>query len=73
MARSRDGITDWQRHPQNPILSPTVGNWDADACYKPFAVWNEVQDKWLLWYNGRRGGLEQIGWVRHDGEDLGFP
>lgn len=29
--------------------------------------------KWLLWYNGRHGGLEQIGVVLHDGEDLGFP
>lgn len=72
MARSRDGITDWQRHPQNPILSPTAGNWDADACYKPFAVWNEVQDKWLLWYNGRNGSPEYVGLATHDGYDLGF-
>jgi hypothetical protein len=28
--------------------------------------------KWLLWYNGRHGGLEQIGVVLHAGEDLGF-
>jgi hypothetical protein len=26
----------------------------------------------LLWYNGRRGGVEQIGAAIHDGEDLGF-
>jgi len=72
MARSRDGITGWQRHPQNPILSPTAGNWDADACYKPFAVWNEAQDKWLLWYNGRNGSPEYVGLATHDGYDLGF-
>jgi hypothetical protein len=29
--------------------------------------------KWLLWYNGRHGGLEQIGVVFHEGLDLGFP
>ena len=28
--------------------------------------------KWLLWYNGRHGSLEQIGLVQHPGLDLGF-
>ena len=27
---------------------------------------------WLLWYNGRKGGVEQIGLALHEGEDLGF-
>ena len=71
LARSRDGIGGWERHPANPIISPGPGKWDHDACYKPFAVFDNGQ--WLLWYNGRRGSVEQIGLVTHAGEDLGFP
>ncbi len=70
MARSRDGITHWQRHPANPIVRRGKDEWDADACYKPFAILDGK--RWLLWYNGRRGGLEQIGLATHAGEDLGF-
>jgi len=73
LARSRDGITNWQRHPDNPIIFPTEGAWDADACYKPFAMFDGESDRWLLWYNGRKGGVEQIGLVTHPGYDLGFP
>jgi hypothetical protein len=70
LARSRDGITRWQRLPQNPIVRPGTDKWDHDACYKPYAIFDG--QKWLLWYNGRHGGLEQIGVVIHDGQDLGF-
>ena len=71
VARSRDGLTNWQRHPGNPIVRPGENRWDHDACYKPYAIFDGA--KWLLWYNGRHGGLEQIGVVLHEGEDLGFP
>jgi predicted GH43/DUF377 family glycosyl hydrolase len=70
IARSRDGITDWQRHRANPIIRPGKGQWDQDAVYKPYAIFDGKQ--WLLWYNGRRGGVEQIGLAVHQGEDLGF-
>ena len=70
VARSKDGVTQWQRHPANPILRPGQGQWDHDACYKPYAIFDGEQ--WLLWYNGRHGGLEQIGVALHKGEDLGF-
>lgn len=70
LARSRDGITDWQRHPANPIIRPGKDQWDQDAVYKPFTIFDGRQ--WLLWYNGRRGGTEQIGLASHAGEDLGF-
>jgi predicted GH43/DUF377 family glycosyl hydrolase len=70
LARSRDGVMGWQRHPANPIVRPGAGEWDQDACYKPFALYDGA--KWLLWYNGRRGGVEQIGVALHQGEDLGF-
>jgi predicted GH43/DUF377 family glycosyl hydrolase len=70
IARSRDGITGWERHPANPIISPGANQWDGEACYKPFALFDG--HRWLLWYNGRRGSVEQIGLAIHDGEDLGF-
>lgn len=70
IARSRDGITNWERHPQNPVIRPGRGSFDEDACYKPFALFDGR--RWLLWYNGRRGSLEQIGLAVHEGEDLGF-
>jgi predicted GH43/DUF377 family glycosyl hydrolase len=70
LARSRDGITNWQRHPDNPIIRPGQNQWDHDACYKPYAIFDG--QGWLLWYNGRRGDVEQIGLVRHAGGDLGF-
>ena len=71
LARSPDGLTQWQRHPANPIISPGNGKWDADACYKPFALFDGLQ--WRLWFNGRHGPVEQIGLATHEGEDLGFP
>ncbi len=70
LARSKDGLTHWERHPANPIIRPGAGQWDHDACYKPYAVFDGK--KWLLWYNGRHGALEQIGVARHDEPDLGF-
>jgi hypothetical protein len=70
LARSRDGITGWERHRANPIISPGTDKWDHDACYKPFAIFDGSQ--WLLWYNGRHASVEQIGLATHPGEDLGF-
>jgi predicted GH43/DUF377 family glycosyl hydrolase len=70
VARSRDGITGWQRHPGNPIVRPDPGAWDHDACYKPYAML--IGNRWLLWYNGRHQSLEQIGVAMHEGSDLGF-
>jgi hypothetical protein len=70
LARSKDGLTNWQRNAANPIVRSGGDDWDHDACYKPYAIFDG--QKWLLWYNGRRGGLEQIGLVLHAGADLGF-
>ncbi len=71
VARSKDGITGWERHPANPIIRPGKDRWDHDAVYKPCAILDG--DRWLLWYNGRRDGVEQIGLAIHEGADLGFP
>jgi len=68
IARSRDGLTHWERHPENPIVRPGQDAFDQDACYKPYALFDG--EKWLLWYNGRHGWLEQIALATHQGESL---
>lgn len=70
IARSKDGISNWERHPQNPIIAPTPDGFDGEACYKPFVAFDGT--KWLMWYNGRVGANEQIGVVSRQGYDLGF-
>jgi predicted GH43/DUF377 family glycosyl hydrolase len=71
IARSKNGIDNWKRHSANPVISPGDNEaWDADATYKPFALLDS--GRWMLWYNGRRGHVEQIGLAIHEGEDLGF-
>ncbi|MHC4517024.1 MAG: hypothetical protein ACYTAS_00405, partial [Planctomycetota bacterium] len=72
LARSHNGLTDWQRHAANPIIFPVEGAWDGHACYKPFAIFDEKNDRWMLWYNGRKGRVEQIGLAFHPALDLGF-
>ena len=69
IAESKNGIDNWQRHPQNPIVRPGAG-WDASAVYKPYVIFDGK--RWLLWYNGRNGDSEQIGVAIHEGKDLGF-
>jgi len=70
LARSTDGINNWERHPENPIIRPgkTDDDWDYDAVYKPFTLFNN--GRWMLWYNGRRDAIEQIGLAIHQGKDL---
>jgi beta-1,2-mannobiose phosphorylase / 1,2-beta-oligomannan phosphorylase len=69
-ARSRDGITAWERHRANPLISGgRAGGWDCEAAYKPFVLLHD--NRWIMYYNGRRGAIEQIGAAFHD-RDLGF-
>jgi beta-1,2-mannobiose phosphorylase / 1,2-beta-oligomannan phosphorylase len=70
VARSPDGVDGWERSAANPIIGPDPEAWDAEACYKPFAV--REKDRWILWYNGRAGSIEQIGVAFHTEVDLGF-
>lgn len=74
VARSRDGLTAWQRHPRNPILrAPGMASpfaWDRDAIYRPSAV--PEAPGWTLFFNARRNHIEQIGVARHAGRDLRF-
>ena len=70
VARSENGITCWERSPMNPLVVPSPDAWDADSCYKPTALWNDAENKWMLWYNGRNGRIERIGLAEYYGRDL---
>jgi predicted GH43/DUF377 family glycosyl hydrolase len=61
-ARSKDGITNWERVPENPLVMPDPDTWDASSCYKPTVVRDE-DGSYHLWYNGRREGCEYIGYA----------
>ena len=72
-AISPDGVTGWRRLPQNPIVAPDLGTWDASSTYKPSVVRDGKNDRWLLWYNGRNGHPEYIGCAIHEGLDFEAP
>ena len=50
LARSRDGIHDWEKHPSNPLIAPEQEGFDSTSVYKPFAL--KMDSGWMLWYNG---------------------
>ena len=54
----------------NPLIVPVSGEWDEDACYKPTALWNEEEGKWMVWYNGRKRDEEYIGLAELRQRDL---
>lgn len=60
-AASKDGIRNWKRCRLNPLIVPDADSWDEDSCYKPSAVYDEKEDIWRIWYNGRKGADEYIG------------
>ena len=70
LARSKDGITNWERSSLNPIIAPDENAWDGEACYTPFVL--QIGSHWMLWYNGRRGSKEQIGAAVLDRPELTF-
>jgi beta-1,2-mannobiose phosphorylase / 1,2-beta-oligomannan phosphorylase len=72
MARSKDGIAQWERYTGNPVIQPGSSGWDSYAVYKPYAVPDPDHNRWLLYYNGCRGWDEQIGMAIHKEMDLGF-
>lgn len=73
VARSLDGMTNWERHSANPILSAGLpGAWDCESIYKPFVHFDDEQDQWMMWFNARTGTTERIGVAFHPGSELGF-
>ena len=70
VAKSPDGLTRWEKSRFNPLVVPTPDGWDAAACYKPSVLWDEKENRWMLWYNGRVGHDERIGLVLKPGREL---
>ena len=70
LARSRDGVTGWERHPDNPILAGTDGLWDWKGTCKASVLRDE--HGYQMWYNGSNQYGEQVGYAYHRGLDL-FP
>lgn len=70
VARSKNGVTGWERSSLNPLVSPDKGAWDGDACYKPSALWEEELGLWRIWYNGRCGVPEYIGLAEYEERNL---
>ena len=70
LAKSKDGIRGFERSKLNPLVEPVKEEWDADACYKPSALWDEETGKWRIWYNGRKGSVEYIGMAEKAGKKL---
>lgn len=74
LARSRDGITGWERHPDNPIIAGSEGYWDYACICKPTVLKSE--DGFIMWYNGCNTsyndgqGMEELGMAKHKGFDL---
>lgn len=71
MARSRDGITGWQRHPDNPVFGECEGEWDCAGVCKVSVL--KQEDGYLGWYNGFNHTLEEMGFLVHKGFDFDFP
>ena len=67
-AASADGVSGFRRCRDNPLVAPTPGDWDADSCYKPSAVYDGTRALWRIWYNGRAGGMEYIGLAQKQGD-----
>ena len=65
-ALSENGVTGFRRCRANPLIAPTPGEWDGDACYKPSALYDGRG--WRIWYNGRRGREEYVGLAEMKGD-----
>ena len=72
----RPGPVQGRHHRLASDTRPTRSSGPATASGTPTPCTSRMRSstarRWLLWYNGRRGGVEQIGVAIHDGEDLGF-
>jgi len=64
ITKSENGINNWKRY-DNPIIKPTKGQFDSEACYKPTAIYDMKKKEWLIWYNGRTKNKEFIGLAFH--------
>ncbi len=58
LATSTDGITQWTKHSQNPVLSPSTGMWDGQKVEASSV--KLIGDSLWMWYSGN-GSFLQMG------------
>ena len=66
---SKNGINNWERF-NYPILHPSKNQFDHSSCYKPSAIFDKKNNRWMIWYNGRNRSLELIGLAFHKNYEL---
>lgn len=59
LARSKDGVSNWEKHPDNPLICPTQGDFDSVSVYKPCVL--KIDNCYMMWYNGAMYDYEK--WV----------
>jgi len=71
LARSKNGIGDWEHCANNPIIRGGLPeSFDYGNTYKASLYYDEGQDRWLLYYNGSNNAVERIGIAIHPGRGL---
>lgn len=70
VARSKDGIHDWERYISNPVLAGVDGNWDWLGTRKVSIV--QEADGYQMWYTGGMREGQAIGIAYHAGDDFRF-
>ena len=58
LATSTDGITQWTKHSENPVLSPSAGAWDGQKVEASSV--KLIGDSLWMWYSGN-GSFLQMG------------
>lgn len=63
-AMSDEG-TEWEVHPDNPVLEPSAGSWDVDGMTGMDVVWDPNGSQYVVTYQGLSyaagGGLAELG------------
>lgn len=70
LARSRDGITGWERHPDNPLFAGSDGTWDNMGICKVCVMKEEENNRFIAWFNGAGRRIEEVGLAIHEGLNL---
>lgn len=70
VARSKDGISGWERYEENPVIAGTDGSWDYHSEVECSLL--KEENGYRMWYAGRMRDMGMIGFAQHKGYDL-FP
>ena len=68
VAISLDGLH-WKKA-NLPLICPSKKTWFTDACYKPSFFYDKNKNMSYLFFNGRTGGIEKIGFFKYKGDFL---